>query len=145
MWLELVIFLFFIFKECIVKWKLNVICDFFFKVVCKMVEEDGVKVFYVRGNYDYEMMVGVVVQFMGKEVEFVEGILIYVINSDDGQQYRIWFVYGYDWDFFNIYFLIDLNDFLGGRFIGYYVIRVVVIIEVVMIEIEEVGVYDCVN
>lgn len=110
-----------------------------------MVEEDGVKVFYVRGNYDYEMMVGVVVQFMGKEVEFVEGILIYVINSDDGQQYRIWFVYGYDWDFFNIYFLIDLNDFLGGRFIGYYVIRVVVIIEVVMIEIEEVSVYDCVN
>ena len=110
-----------------------------------MAVEDGVKVFYVRGNHDHEMTAGAVAQLMGKEVEFVEGTLIYVINSDDGQQYRIRFAHGHDWDLFNTYSLTDPNDPLGGRPIGYYVTRAVATTEAVMTETEEVGVHDRVN
>lgn len=145
MWLEPVTLSPLTLKERIAKWKSNVTCDLFFKVVRKMAEEDGVKVFYVRRNHDHEMTAGAVAQLMGKEVEFVEGTLIYVINSDDGQQYRIRFAHGHDWDLFNTYSLTDPNDPLGGRPIGYYVTRAVATTEAVMTETEEVGVHDCVN
>ena len=106
-----------------------------------MAEEDGVKVFYIRGNHDHEMTAEAVEQLMGKKVEFIEGTLIYVINSDDGQQYRIRFAHGHDWDLFNTYSLTDANDPLGGRPIGYYVTRAVATTETVMTETEEVGVH----
>lgn len=145
MWLEPVTLSPLTLKERIAKWKSNVTCDLFFKVVRKMAEEDGVKVFYVRGNHDHEMTAVAVAQLMGKEVEFVEGTLIYVINSDDGQQYRIRFAHGHDWDLFNTYSLTDPNDPLGGRPIGYYVTRAVATTEAVMTETEEVSIHHCVN
>ena len=90
-----------------------------------MTQEDGVKVFYLRGNHDHEMGAETVKTLMGDEVEFIEGSLIYVIKSDDGQTYRIRFAHGHDWDIFNTYSLSHPDDPLGGRPIGYYVTRAV--------------------
>lgn len=127
--------------ERVAKWKSNISCKVFFDVVRKMAEEDGVKVFYIRGNHDHEMTAEAVEELMGKKVEFIEGTLIYVINSDDGQQYRIRFAHGHDWDLFNTYSLTDANDPLGGRPIGYYVTRAVATTETVITETEEVRVH----
>ena len=113
----------------------------FFNVVRKMAEEDGVKVFYIRGNHDHEMDAATVEQLMGKKVEFIEGTLIYLINSDDGKQYRLRFAHGHDWDLFNTYSLTEPDDPLGGRPIGYYVTRAVATTERVMTETEEVHAY----
>ena len=88
-----------------------------------MAEEDGVKVSYIRGNHDHEMDAAIVEQLMGKKVEFIEGTLIYLINSDDGKQYRLRFAHGHDWDLFNTSSLTEPDDPLGGRPIGYYVTR----------------------
>ena len=113
----------------------------FFNVVRKMAEEDGVKVFYIRGNHDHEMDAATVEQLMGKKVEFIDGTLIYLIKSDDGQQYRLRFAHGHDWDLFNTYSLTEPDDPLGGRPIGYYVTRAVASTGRVMTETEEVHVY----
>ena len=131
--------------ERIAKWKSNVTCSLFLKVVRKMAEEDGVKVFYIRGNHDHEMTAEAVAQLMGKKVEFIEGTLIYLINSDDGQQYRIRFAHGHDWDLFNTYSLTNPNDPLGGRPIGYYVTRAVATTEAVITETEEVSIHSYLN
>ena len=125
-------------KERITKWKANATCTMFFNIVRKMAEEDGVQVFYIRGNHDHEMDAKTVEELMGKKVEFIDGTLIYLINSDDGQQYRIRFAHGHDWDLFNTYSLTEPNDPLGGRPIGYYVTRAVATTERVMTETEEV-------
>ena len=125
-------------QERVTKWKENATCHIFFSVVRKMAEEDGVKVFYIRGNHDHEMTAEAVEQLMGKKVEFIEGTLIYVINSDDGQQYRMRFAHGHDWDLFNTYSLTEPNDPLGGRPIGYYVTRAVATAKTVITETEEV-------
>ena len=125
-------------QERVKKWKENAACHLFFSVVQKMADEDNVKVFYIRGNHDHEMTAEVVEQLMGKNVEFIEGTLIYLINSDDGHQYRIRFAHGHDWDLFNTYSLIEPNDPLGGRPIGYYVTRAVATTERVFTETEEV-------
>ena len=90
-----------------------------------MIQKDGVKVFYLRGNHDHEMDAETVNTLMGDGVEFIEGSLIYVIKSDDGQTYRIRFAHGHDWDIFNTYSLSHPDDPLGGRPIGYYVTRAV--------------------
>lgn len=140
MWLEPMTLSPLTLKERIAKWKSNVTCDLFFKVVRKMAEEDGVKVFYIRGNHDHEMTAEAVAELMGKKVEFIAGTLIYVINSDDGQQYRIRFAHGHDWDLFNTYSLTDSDDPLGGTPIGYYVTRAVATTDAVMTETEEVSV-----
>jgi len=103
-----------------------------------MAEEDDVKVFYIRGNHDHEMDAKTCEQLMGKKVEFVDGTLIYLINSDDGHEYRIRFAHGHDWDLFNTYSLVEPDDPLGGRPIGYYVTRAVATTEAVMTETEEV-------
>ncbi|XP_022797350.1 uncharacterized protein LOC111335634 [Stylophora pistillata] len=125
-------------QEKIANWKKNETCSLFFSIVRKMAEEDGVKVFYVRGNHDHEITAGAVEELMGNKVEFIEGTLIYVINSDDGQQYRIRFAHGHDWDLFNTYALTEPNDPLGGRPVGYYVSRAVATAKTVMTETEEV-------
>ena len=90
-----------------------------------MTNEDGVKVFYLRGNHDHEMDAETVKTLMGEKVEFIRGSLVYVIKSDDGQTYRIRFAHGHDWDIFNTYSLTHPQDPLGGRPIGYYVTRAV--------------------
>ena len=124
--------------ERIKKWKSNETCTMFFNIVRKMAEEDGVNVFYIRGNHDHEMDAKTVETLMGKKVEFIGGTLIYLINSDDGHQYRIRFAHGHDWDLFNTYALTGPDDPLGGRPIGYYVTRAVATTDSVMTETEEV-------
>lgn len=57
----------------------NVTCNFFFDFVRKMAEEDGVKVFYIRCNHDHDITAEAVAQPMGKNVEFIEGTLVYLI------------------------------------------------------------------
>ena len=126
--------------ENVAKWTSNKLSSRFFNVVRKMAEEDGVKVFYVRGNHDHEMDAATVEHLMGKEVEFIDGTLIYIINSDDGYQYRIRFAHGHDWDLFNTYALTKPEDPLGGRPIGYYITRAVASTDTVMTETEQVGV-----
>ena len=112
-------------EERIKDWKSNETCSLLFQSVLKMTQEDGVKVFYLRGNHDHEMDAETVKTLMGDGVEFIEGSLIYVIKSDDGQTYRIRFAHGHDWDIFNTYSLSHPDDPLGGRPIGYYVTRAV--------------------
>ena len=143
MWLEPMTLSPLTLQERVTRWKANITCTLFFNVVRKMAEEDGVKVFYLRGNHDHEMTAEAVEQLMGKKVEFIEGTLIYLINSDDGQQYRIRFAHGHDWDIFNTYSLTEPNDPLGGRPIGYYVTRAVATTEAVMTETEEVRIFVC--
>lgn len=75
----------------------------------------------------------------GPKVEFIAGTLIYVINSDDGQQYRIRFAHGHDWDIFNTYAMTKPNDDLCGKPIGYYVARAAVTSETSLSEVQQVG------
>ena len=110
----------------------------FFNIVRKMAEEDGVQVFYIRGNHDHEMDANTVEKLMGKKVEFIGGTLIYLINSDDGHQYRIRFAHGHDWDLYNTYELTGPDDPLGGRPIAYYITRAVATTDMVMTETEQV-------
>ena len=112
-------------NERIMEWQSNETCRLLFESVRKMTQEDKVKVFYVRGNHDHEMDAETVKTLMGDGVEFIEGSLIYVIKSDDGQTYRIRFAHGHDWDIFNTYSLSHPDDPMGGRPIGYYVTRAV--------------------
>ena len=112
-------------EERIKDWQSNETCRLLFQSVHKMTQEDGVKVFYLRGNHDHEVDAMTVKTLMGDGVEFIEGSLIYVIKSDDGQTYRIRFAHGHDWDIFNTYSLSHPDDPLGGRPIGYYVSRAV--------------------
>lgn len=112
-------------SERIKEWQSNQTCRLLFDSVRKMTNEDGVKVFYLRGNHDHEMDAETVKTLMGEKVEFVRGSLVYVIKSDDGQTYRIRFAHGHDWDIFNTYSLTHPQDPLGGRPIGYYVTRAV--------------------
>lgn len=112
-------------SERIKEWQSNETCRVLFDSVRKMTEEDGVKVFYLRGNHDHEMDPETVKILMGEKVEFIGGTLIYVIKSDDGQTYRIRFAHGHDWDIFNTYSLAHPKDPLGGRPFGYYVTRAV--------------------
>jgi len=107
------------------EWESNDTCRLLFQVIRKMSDEDGVQVFYLRGNHDHEMDAESVKTVMGSNVEFIEGSLIYVIRSDDGQKYRIRFAHGHDWDIFNTYSLSHPDDPLGGRPIGYFVTRAV--------------------
>ena len=72
-------------KERIKEWESNDTCRLLFQSVRKMTDEDGVKVFYLRGNHDHEMDAETVKTLMGGNVEFIEGSLIYIIKSDDGQ------------------------------------------------------------
>lgn len=111
--------------ERIKEWQSNQTCRLLFDSVRKMSDEDGVKVFYLRGNHDHEMDSKTVNTLMGEKVEFIEGSLVYVIKSDDGQTYRIRFAHGHDWDIFNTYSLAHPKDPLGGRPFGYYVTRAV--------------------
>lgn len=124
--------------ERIKEWKSNATCTMFFNIVRKMAEEDGVKVFYIRGNHDHEMDANTVEILMGKRVEFIDGTLIYLINSDDGHQYRIRFAHGHDWDLYNTYELTGADDPLGGRPIAYYITRAVATTDMVMTETEKV-------
>lgn len=114
-----------IITERIKEWQSNKTCSLLFDRVRKMTDEDGVKVFYIRGNHDHEMDPETVKTLMGKKVEFIGGTLIYVIKSDDGQTYRIRFAHGLDWNIFNTYSLAHPKDPLGGRPFGYYVTRAV--------------------
>lgn len=112
-------------SERIKEWQSNGTCRMLFDSIRRMAEEDGVRVFYLRGNHDHEMDPETVKTLMGEKVEFIGGSLIYVIKSDDGQTYRIRFAHGHDWDIFNTYSLAHPEDPLGGRPIGYYVTRAV--------------------
>ena len=112
-------------SERIKEWESNDTCHLLFQSVRKMADEDGVKVFYLRGNHDHEINAQTVKTLMGGNVEFIEGSLVYIIKSDDGQTYRIRFAHGHDWDIFNTYSLSHPNDPLGGRPIGYYLTRAV--------------------
>ncbi len=105
------------------KWKQNEVCSLFISSVRKMAEEDDVKVFYIRGNHDHEMDAGTVRDLFGPNVEFIPGTLIFVIDSDDGKQYRVRFAHGHDWDVFNTYSVTEPSDELCGKPIGYYVAR----------------------
>ena len=105
------------------KWKQNDVCSLFINAVRQMAEEDDVKVFYIRGNHDHEMDAETVRDLFGPKVEFIPGTLIYVINSDDGKQYRVRFAHGHDWDVFNTYSVSEPGDELCGKPIGYYVAR----------------------
>ena len=104
-------------------WKQNDVCSLFINAVRHMAEEDDVKVFYIRGNHDHEMDAETVRDLFGPKVEFIPGTLIYVINSDDGKQYRVRFAHGHDWDVFNTYSVSEPGDELCGKPIGYYVAR----------------------
>ena len=112
-------------EERIMGWQSNETCRLLFESVRKMTQEDKVKVFYVRGNHDHEMDAETVKTLMGDGVEFIEGSLIYNIESDDGKTYRIRFAHGHDWDIFNTYSLSQPDDPMGGRPVGYYVTRAV--------------------
>ena len=125
MWLERVDANIKTISELINEWQSNETCRVLFDSIRKMTEEDDVKVFYLRGNHDHEMDPETVKILMGEKVEFIEGSLIYVIKSDDGQTYRIRFAHGHDWDIFNTYSLAYPSDPLGGRPFGYYVTRAV--------------------
>lgn len=87
-------------SERIKEWQSNGTCRMLFDSIRRMTEEDGVRVFYLRGNHDHEMDPETVKTLMGEKVEFIGGSLIYVIKSDDGQTYRIRFAHGHDWDIF---------------------------------------------
>ena len=104
-------------------WKQNDVCSLFISAVRQMAEEDDVKVFYIRGNHDHDMDAETVRDLFGPKVEFIPGTLIYVINSDDGKQYRVRFAHGHDWDVFNTYSVSEPGDELCGKPIGYYVAR----------------------
>ena len=112
-------------SERIKEWQSNQTCRLLCESVRKMSDEEDVKVFYLRGNHDHEMDQKTVKTLMGEKVEFIEGSLVYVIKSDDGQTYRIRFAHGHDWDIFNTYSLAHPKDPLGGRPFGYYVTRAV--------------------
>ena len=66
-----------------------------------------------------------VLDLFGPNVEFIAGTLIYIINSDDGQQYRVRFAHGHEWDIFNTYSVKDQNDELCGKPFGYYLTRAI--------------------
>ena len=125
-------------NERIKTWNSNGTCRVLFDSVRKMAEEDGVRVFYVRGNHDHEMDAKTVKILMGENVEFIEGVLVYVIKSDDDQTYRIRFAHGHDWDIFNTYSLAHPGDPLGGRPVGYYITRAVATSKDLQNETEEV-------
>lgn len=108
-------------EERIKKWKECHSCIVFFSLVRKVADEDNVKVFYIRGNHDHEIDADTVHQLVGDKVEFIPGTLIYLINSDDGHQYRIRFAHGHDWDIYNSYSVANLCE----RPLGYYVTRCV--------------------
>lgn len=124
--------------ERIEGWNSNETCRLLFDSIRKMADEDDVRVFYVRGNHDHEMDAETVNILMGKNVEFIEGSLVYVIKSDDGETYRIRFAHGHDWDIFNTYSLSHPDDPLGGRPIGYYITRAVASSKAMESETEEV-------
>ena len=121
-------------QERIERWKKSKTCSLFFNVVRKMAEEDDVRVFYIRGNHDHEMDAETVLELFGSKVEFIPGTLIYIINSDDGQQYRIRFAHGHDWDIYNSYSVANICD----RPLGYYVTRCVATSQEYMNETEKV-------
>ena len=112
-------------SERIKGWQSSQTCRLVCDSVRKMSNEEDVKVFYLRGNHDHEMDQKTVKTLMGEKVEFIEGSLVYVIKSDDGQTYRIRFAHGHDWDIFNTYSLVHPKDPVGGRPFGYYVTRAV--------------------
>ncbi len=122
------------------KWKQNEVCFLFINSVRKMAEEDDVKVFYIRGDHDHEMDAGTVRDLFGPNVEFIPGTLIYVINSDDGKQYRVRFAHGHDWDVFNSYSVTEPSDELCGKPIGYYVARAAATSDSSMSEVQQVGI-----
>lgn len=121
------------------KWQQNEVCSSFTSSVRQMAEKENLKVFYIRGNHDHEMDAETVQDLFGPKVEFIAGTLIYVINSDDGQQYRIRFAHGHDWDIFNTYAMTEPNDDLCGKPIGYYVARAAVTSETSLSEVQQVG------
>ncbi|KAL9984027.1 hypothetical protein ACROYT_G006282 [Oculina patagonica] len=121
------------------KWKQNEVCSLFISSVQQMAKNDDVKVFYIRGNHDHEMDAGTVRDLFGPNVEFIPGTLIYVINSDDGKQYRVRFAHGHDWDVFNTYSVTEPSDELCGKPIGYYVARSAATSDSSMSEVQQVG------
>ncbi|KAL9984021.1 hypothetical protein ACROYT_G006275 [Oculina patagonica] len=121
------------------KWKKNEVCSLFISFVRQMAKNDDVKIFYIRGNHDHEMDAGTVRDLFGPNVEFIPGTLIYVINSDDGKQYRVRFAHGHDWDVFNSYSVTEPSDELCGKPIGYYVARAAATSDSSMSEVQQVG------
>ncbi|XP_078359087.1 uncharacterized protein LOC144643643 isoform X2 [Oculina patagonica] len=120
------------------KWKQNEVCSLFISSVRRMAEEDDVKVFYIRGNHDHEMDAGTVRDLFGPNVEFIPGTLIYVINSDDGKQYRVRFAHGHDWDVFNSYSVTEPSDELCAKPIGYYVARAASTSDALLSEVQQI-------
>ena len=120
------------------KWKQNEVCSLFINAVRQMAKKDDVKIFYIRGNHDHEMDAETVRDLFGPKVEFIPGTLIYVINSDDGKQYRVRFAHGHDWDVFNTYSVSEPGDELFGKPIGYYVARAAATSDALMSEVQQV-------
>ena len=85
-----------------------------------MAENADVKIFYVKGNHDYEITEEVVKELLGDEVIFVPEKLILRIKTKD-QPYYMRFEHGHAYDIFNTYELT--SDALKGKPIGYYVSR----------------------
>ena len=85
-----------------------------------MAENADVKIFYVKGNHDYEITEQVVKELLGDEVIFIPEKLILRIKTKD-QPYFMRFEHGHAYDIFNTYELT--NDTLKGKPIGYYVSR----------------------
>ncbi|XP_013394210.1 uncharacterized protein LOC106161730 [Lingula anatina] len=107
------------------KWTADPVVEYFTSSVRRMVDEKDVNVFFVRGNHDHEITAEMVQKFFGPKVRFVEGTLIYKINDGGGNQYRIRFAHGHDWDLFNSYALRDTGELIAGYPVGYYVARAV--------------------
>ena len=122
-------------QERLEKWKSSPTLTIFLSLVRKMAEEDDVRVFYIRGNHDHEMDAATAAELFGAKVEFIPGTLIYLVNSDDGQQYRIRFAHGHDWDIFNSYSVANICE----RPLGYYITRCAATAEEYMNETEKVS------
>eukprot|EP00794_Sanderia_malayensis_P000598 gene597-1259_t len=109
-------------EEMAKNWKSNEDITLIIRAIRKMAEEDGARVYYVRGNHDFHMNEKTVHDLFGKSVRFIPGKLIYLIHTET-QEYRIRFEHGHDYDLFNCFDLAPVDSPLQGKPIGYYISR----------------------
>ena len=93
--------------------------------VTRLVNDCGVKVYYVRGNHDHEISEEDVSKIFEVPVTYVPCTLILRIQTGDESEQRVRFAHGHEWDVFNSYILQQTNNLLPDRPIGYFIARAV--------------------
>lgn len=93
--------------------------------VKRLVEECGVKVFYVRGNHDREITEADVMDLFDQRVTFIPCTLILHLQVSPDHTQRVRFAHGHEWDVFNSYTLAQTDALLPDKPIGYYIARAV--------------------